>query len=187
MDDGVLGDLAQVSGKNTQRAGRAQLYGEAQAVGVAPLGRKIETDSKALADICRVVAEAVKTDFRANHTRELHGHISDNKGTLTTITICDSSHFIVEDEDRILDGRFTALGKVTPEMEEDVPILARNKLLRRINTELIDKLLRDPKSKAAENNEIELMDDIVDDAVDNALDSCIGGASFKVIPIAIYT
>lgn len=98
------------------------------------------------ADIARVTAEAVRVDFRTQKTREFYGRVKD----VTAITICDNAHFVVEDEDRILDGSFTVLGKATSELERDVPVLARNKLLDRISPEVVDSLFGRLKSDLAQ-------------------------------------
>lgn len=138
------------------------------------------------ADIARAVAEAVRVDFRAEKTREFYGTVAD----VTAVTICDNAHFVVDDEDRILDGAFTVLGKVTSEVERDVPVLSRNKLLDRIGPDVVDTLfglMQDGLSAQAEK--VPLTDDVeldMADAFDLNLPSRIDGASFRVIPVAIF-
>ncbi|WP_156819449.1 DUF6414 family protein [Pseudonocardia sp. HH130630-07] len=138
------------------------------------------------ADIARAAAEAVRTDFRTQKTREFYGRVGD----VTAITICDNAHFVVEDEDRILDGEFSVLGKITSAVEDDRPILSRNKLLNRLSPELVDSLfesLRNSANSRAVN--LDLGDGQVaeiEDAFDLALPSRIDGPSFKVVPIAIF-
>ena len=147
----------------------------------------IETDAKAVAELSQSIAKAARTDFRAHHTREYYGQIGTPEDGVTAITICDNEHFTVQDEDRMLDGRFTVLGKATSGVERDVAILARNKLLRRIDPEAIDSLFESLKEQAASKNDVELTEEIFNDAIDVALDSRINGDSFRVIPIAVFT
>jgi len=134
------------------------------------------------ADIARATAEAVR-----QKTREFYGTVRD----VTAITICDNAHFVVDDEDRILDGSFTVLGKVTSELAQDVPILARNKLLERISPEVVDSLFGMLKSGLAQQANSLTFDNgeefSMEEAFDLALPSRIDGLSFKVIPIAVYT
>ena len=136
------------------------------------------------ANIARAIAEAVRVDFRAEKTREFYGQIGD----VTAVTICDHAHFVVEDEDRILDGRFTVLGKVTSPVESEVPILARNKVLDRLKPESVDELFAMLRTRVAGQTERWEPDEGPDmsDALNVALQSRIGGASFKVVPIAIF-
>ncbi|MEE2051040.1 DUF6414 family protein [Nocardiopsis tropica] len=146
----------------------------------------IETKAQAAAELSSTVAKVIRTDFRANHTREFYGQVGEEEEEVTAITICDNEHFIVQDEDRMLDGHFTVLGKVTSAVEEDVPILARNKLLNRVHPEVIDSFFDELKVKASDSNKSKLAEDFVNDAVDVALDSRISGDSFRVIPIAVF-
>ncbi|OFT98072.1 hypothetical protein HMPREF3087_02290 [Brevibacterium sp. HMSC22B09] len=138
------------------------------------------------ASLARTIAEAVRVDFRAEKTREFYGDISD----VTAITICDSAYFAVDDEDRILDGEFSVLGKVTSSVQENVPVLHRNKLLQRVSPDVVDEVfsfLRDNVStqvdrfQAGDGSPMKLRN-----AIDLALPSRISGPSFKVVPIAIY-
>lgn len=160
---------------------------------------EVETVANAQGDVARAIAEAVKSDFRTTHTREFYGSIGLGDELVTAITICDNAHFVVEDEDRILDGRFTVLGKVISEPEEDIPVLARNKLLRRIGSTAVDQAFDWLKERASELSERfpgtpEDSDDdlgaedavMVQNLVDMDLDSRVYGTSFKIIPIAIY-
>lgn len=149
---------------------------------------KFDVKAKAAADVARAAVDAVRVDFRAEKTREFYGEIGDSE--VTAITICDGAHFVVEDEDRILDGSFSVLGKVTSKVEWDLPVLNRNKLLDRLSPDLVDSIfgmIRDAASKEAlkldtgGGEELEF-----DDAFDLALPSRVNGPSFKVVPIAIY-
>lgn len=132
------------------------------------------------------VTEAVRTDFRSDKTREFFAAISnpDAHESVTAITICDNSHFAVEDTDRILDGRYTVLGKVTDTIAEDRPALERNKLLSSIPPESWDVLVGEMRGHLDGALERAKMTGEV--AFDPRLNARVTGASFKVIPIAIY-
>jgi hypothetical protein len=110
---------------------------------------------------------------------------------VTAVTICDTDHFIVEDEDRILDGTFAVLGKVASAVHYDVPILARNELLERIRPEAVDRAfheLCESVTKGAQELERRATTGPSDmeDVIDLALSSRVSGPSFQAIPIAIY-
>ena len=61
---------------------------------------------------------------------------------MTVVTICDAQHFTVEDEDRILDGTFTVLGKVTSAPVEGLPVFERNKVLRNLAPDAVDQIIK---------------------------------------------
>lgn len=163
---------------------------------------ELKEKANANADLASAIASAVRVDFRSGKTREYYGAIASSGDAVTAITICDAAHFTVDDEDRILDGNFKVLGKVTSPLTEDVPVLERNKILDRLNPKLVDHLfgsLRDAASKQAlqlEERAISSQDDAdsaddeedtaLVDPFDLALESRIIGPSFRVIPIAIY-
>lgn len=147
------------------------------------------------ADLARAIATAVRVDFRSEHTREYYGAVGKNESLLTAVTICDNTFFVVDDEDRILDGRFTVLGKVTSEAEQDVPVLSRNKLLERLKPDAVDDALADFRQtvsgrakrlegRARGGEAVE--HGAADDLIDLAFSSRVEGLSFNVIPIAIY-
>jgi hypothetical protein len=149
---------------------------------------KNEIKARMQADLAREVARAVRVDFRAAKTREFYGTIGGSGEAVTAITMCDVAHFVVEDEDRILDGRWTVLGKVTEETATDVPILERNKVLDRIKPEGIDELFAELR-KAADKQVVKLPGDepdAYDDIFDLAFASRIAGPPFKVVPIAVF-
>ncbi|HCG45663.1 MAG TPA: hypothetical protein DEV68_01510 [Corynebacterium flavescens] len=75
----------------------------------------------------------------------------------------------------MLDGRFTVLAKVISDVREEVPILERNKLLKRLNVEAVDNILR----PLTENKDVA-------EYMDLEFQSTIEGASVTVLPIAIY-
>ena len=143
------------------------------------------TRAQIKAEIARAVTEAVRIDFRAEKTREFYGQIDD----VTAITICDNPHFTVDDEDRILDGSYSVLGKVTSKIESDVPILSRNKLLDRISPALIDSVfetLRESVGNQATSFPLGGRIREFENAFNLALPSRIAGPSFRVVPIAVF-
>lgn len=149
---------------------------------------KNEIKARMQADLAREVARAVRVDFRAAKTREFYGSIGSADDVATAITMCDATHFVVEDEDRILDGRWTVLGKVTAETTTDVPILERNKVLDRIKPEGIDDLFAELR-KVADKQVDKLPGDesgAYDDIFNLAFASRVAGPSFKVVPIAVF-
>lgn len=151
----------------------------------------LRAESKARAEdtatFWREITRAVRADFRSDSTREFYGAIGDGDDEVTAVTICDESHFVVEDKDRILDGLFTVLGKVIAPAEKDVPILERNKLLNRFKPDAIDALLEKYEDTITNNSPtLGSGAPTVDELVDLHLDSRLYGYSFRVIPIAIY-
>lgn len=141
------------------------------------------------AELARALAESVRIDFRSVSTREYYGSISGLDG-VTAAVICDNRSFLVEDADRMLDGHFTVLGKVSSPPETDVPVLARNKLLDRIQPQALDfatNALRDlARGKIDDPSNPTAYGQVVEDYLDLDFPSRIDGLSFKVIPIAIY-
>ncbi|WP_320067662.1 hypothetical protein [Micromonospora sp. RTGN7] len=148
-----------------------------------------QTRPEAEADLMRALADAIRVDFRSVFTREYYGSIS-GASTATAAVVCDTRSFLVEDADRMLDGHFTVLGKVSTPPEVDVPVLARNKLLDRIQPQAVDfatnalreiakQKIEDPHNPTTEGQRIE-------EYLDLNFPSRIDGTSFKVIPIAIY-
>ncbi len=171
---------------------------------------RLDGDMATWGEIGRAATEAVRTDFRSTKTREFYGKVGEGDDLLTFITMCDAEHFVVEDEDRILDGQFTVLGKVAGPLTHDEPILSRNKVLERMHPEAVDELIRsmneslreqtgkvgalthadeeDVKSgedgEDAESGEEDSM--AATDIFDLNLDARVTGASVRVIPIAVY-
>ena len=159
---------------------------------------KVRLDSKveAAGEVAFAVTTAAKVDFRSETTREFYGRIGDGEESVTAVTICDLPHFIVADKDRILDGEFKVLGKVTSRVQHDVPILARNKVLDRINPESVDELVGKMNESVVDSTQ-EFFDKAEQSAdkedekteaaqFDFSLDSRVAGPSFNVVPIAIY-
>lgn len=140
----------------------------------------------ARADLARDVTRALQSDFRQDKTREYYGVVGEGGDTVTAITICDNAHFTVDDEDRILDGVFTVLGKVTAPLEEDVPVLQRNKLLRNLAPEGVDAAVASLRAALTDQPGTVIGDVSVDQVLDLKLSSRVAGASVRVVPIAIY-
>lgn len=145
---------------------------------------RADSDAESWTGVAKAAAEAVRIDFRSPDTREYYGAVGSGDDEVIAVTICDVANFVVDDEDRILDGRFTVLGKVAASCVEDEPILARNKLLNRLNPEAVDELV-DTVNVQVRKQESDAQTH-VDAPFNFRLDSRISGVSFKVIPIAIY-
>lgn len=148
-----------------------------------------EQEATRQADLAYAATRALRTDFRSDSTREFYCELG---GNLTAVTVCDATHFVTDDQDRLLDGRFTVLGKVTTPLEEDVPVLSRNKILRRLNPDFVesvfDQLTDAVGSSVPDQQQIRnLLDSETDlPPVDVRFSAKIEGQSFTVLPIAIY-
>ncbi|WP_334122153.1 DUF6414 family protein [Glutamicibacter sp.] len=136
------------------------------------------------AEFAESITNAVRQDFRSDGTREVFGYLGSEDDQVTAITMCDAAYFTVEDSDRILDGRFTVLGKVAESVEYDRPSLERNKLLSSVPTESFETLVDELMEQADKGLKKAKMTGAM--AFDLGLSARIDGASFKVIPIAIY-
>lgn len=137
---------------------------------------KLEIEAASKAEIAAATTTAVRQDFRNDTTREYFGKIVGNESgrRVTAVTICDTEHFSGQDKDRILDGTFRVLGKVTEVSNSRYPILSRNKFLNRINKPLLDDL-----------------ESILETASDGgkfntSLKLYVSPPIVKIIPIAIY-
>jgi len=146
--------------------------------------QKHQLEATSRAAVARAITHAVRTDFRSDSTREFYGCIPRDVGTLTAITICDSAHFVADDQDRILDGEFTVLGKVISDPEQDVAVLERNKVLRRIDAKFLEsslaKLQINTKAANAVNSTFQ------GQTIDTKFSAIVQGMSFRVLPIAVY-
>jgi hypothetical protein len=71
-----------------------------------------QTKPEADAELARSIAEAIRVDFRSAATRLYFGRLETDPD-YTAVTVCEMHNFLVDDADRILDGQFTVLGKVT--------------------------------------------------------------------------
>ncbi|MBX5334253.1 hypothetical protein HQO90_24970 [Rhodococcus fascians] len=160
------------------------------------------------AELASAIASALRQDFRSEHTREFYGHIDteslsandiedtddaddadDNDGDrrLTAVTICETAHFRTADPDRLLDGRFTVLGKVISPLADDVAVLDRNKLLDRIDPALLSGVF-DKLTELSEESPAQQIvgGGVTGIGVDLEFSALIPGSSFAVLPIAIF-
>lgn len=162
------------------------------------------------AELSSAIAAALRKDFRSEHTREFYGLIaegalndeghddqSERTPDLTAVTVCETEYFRTQDPDRLLDGRFTVLGKVVSTVGADVPVLQRNKLLDRINPDFLSGLFENLDSGVNNEGRAQRLTGVAnDDAdvdaeglsyyVDMQFSATVAGESFAVLPIAIY-
>lgn len=134
-----------------------------------------EAEARDQAELASAIAAAVRQDFRGDTTKEFYARLGAEGDEITAITVCEGEYFVSKDSDRLLDGRFTVLAKVISDVRNEVPILERNKLLKRLNVEAVDSILR----PLAENKDAA-------EYMDLEFQSTIDGASVTVLPIAIY-
>lgn len=127
------------------------------------------------AELAKAIARAVRQDFRGDTTKEFYATIGGDGDVVTAVAVCEAEYFVSKDSDRLLDGRFTVLAKVISDVRKEVPILERNKLLKRLNVEAVDSFLGTLRGSndAAEYLDLEFR-------------STIEGSSVTVLPIAIY-
>jgi len=183
--DVVTPELVETITRTRHMQSEAKLFGgydSLEAVQKAAL--RADVEAKARGELAGAITRAVKTDFRSTTTREYYGAIGSGDTTVTAVTICDAGHFTVDDEDRILDGEFTVLGKVTSSLETDAPILRRNKLLSRIADDGVDAMA---ELVATAAQDLESEDRPFDASqLDLTFSSRVSGPSFRVVPLAIY-
>lgn len=134
-----------------------------------------EVEAQDQADLAEAVAAAVRTDFRSDKTKEFYATIGQGNEKLTAVTVCEAEYFVSKDSDRLLDGRFTVLAKVIADASQDVPVLAKNKLLHRLNIKAVEKALN---PLVADQN--------AQDYVNLDFKTQIEGTSITVLPVAIY-
>lgn len=183
--DVVTPDLVETITRTQHMQSEAKLFdGYDSYEDVQKAALRADVQAKARGELAGAITRAVKTDFRSTTTREYYGAISSGDTTVTAVTICDAGHFTVDDEDRILDGEFTVLGKVTSSLESDAPILRRNKLLSRIAADGVDALAEFVATAAGS---LESADGPFDASqLDLTFSSRVSGVSFRVVPLAIY-
>ncbi|WP_336698620.1 DUF6414 family protein [Curtobacterium sp. USHLN213] len=145
---------------------------------------KMEIESTAKGELARAITEAVKADTRQATTIEYYGRVASDPA-LTAITVCERTHFIIEDPDRLLDGTFTVLGKVIAPVATDVPTFGRNKLLRNLAPSALDAGIE--RLQELLGTAPEVGGTSPSDYVDLKLDSRVRGASLRVIPLAIFS
>lgn len=151
-------------------------------------GAALELDMKATADrdLATSITRALQADFRQTSTREYYGRI-EGGSELTAVTICDADCFMVDDEDRILDGSYRVLGKVTSMPRKDRPVLERNKLLSNIAPDAMDQLVDSVKTRLESSNEdLPIGKEPVEALMQVELESRVPGNAFQVIPVAIF-
>ncbi|AGG65878.1 DUF6414 family protein [Corynebacterium callunae] len=127
------------------------------------------------AELAAAVTAAIRTDFRSDKTKEFYATIGQGNEAFTAVTICDAEHFVSIDSDRLLDGRFTVLAKVIADASQDVPVLAKNKLLHRLDI----KSIKESLSSFATDVDAQ-------DYVNLDFKTQIEGTSISVLPVAIY-
>lgn len=135
---------------------------------------EMETESKL--ELTMAATRAVRQDFRNETTREYFGQVTmGEKGKkITAVTICDSEYFAGQDKDRVLDGDFKVLGKVTDISYKRESILRRNKILNRVQQAALDQLQQS------------LADAGLEGMFDTKLKLHLHPPIVRVIPIAIY-
>ncbi|GAA1579424.1 DUF6414 family protein [Kribbella karoonensis] len=140
-------------------------------------------------DFAKSITQAVRVDFRSDATQEYFGTFGPESDLVTAVVICESDQFLVADKDRLLDGAFTVFGKVSASIETDVPLLHRNKLLYRINSEFVDAVFEQLQSAGTDaveqgNNPV-FQNTTGEQLLNTRFAARLNGPSFKVVPIAI--
>lgn len=137
---------------------------------------KLQIEAESKGELAAAATIALRQDFRNETTREYFGQIKaqGNGAAVTAITICDTEYFLNQDKDRILDGTFKVLGKVTHVSFDEISILSRNKFLSRLQQPAIDELTEKLEAATHEGQ------------FNANLRLAIQPPIIKVIPIAIY-
>lgn len=146
---------------------------------------ELDMQVKSHADVARAITAALQTDFRREKTREYYGTIA-GIPDVTAVTICDAAHFVVDDEDRILDGHFTVLGKVTARPVLGMPVLDRNKLLSNLAPEAVDALMDQLQKTLTNTGQQKIGNVSIDSVLDVNLSSRVPGEALRVLPIAVF-
>lgn len=104
----LLAEIARARVRSEGLAGFDAFAGDFD--GLQTFLKKNAAKAEMQSELAHAIAKAVRVDFRSEKTREFYGTIAPGPDVVTAITICDNTHFVVEDEDRILDGisRFSA-------------------------------------------------------------------------------
>lgn len=203
--DIVTPDLVRAIAVHMKHTKMMESFGGAARDDVLAYIDKMNLEKAAIGDFAHAVASATGVDFRSAKTREFYGRIGEEGDQVTAITMCDLAHFVVDDEDRLLDGEFSVLAKVAEGLIEDVPILDRNKVLSRLEAASVDALLdslntavlsdmqRNASSKARKSMTRGRDEETTEDDSENAdvdfdlsIDSRVAGPCVKVMPVAIY-
>lgn len=138
--------------------------------------QKSNLEAESRAEIAAAATSAVRQDFRNETTREYFGKVvgGSARSHVTAVTICDTEHFASQDKDRILDGTFTVLGKVSEVSMKGTSILSRNKVLNRIQQPMLDELNENMRDAAQ------------DGKFNTSFKLGLKPPIVKVIPITIY-
>lgn len=137
---------------------------------------KVEQEAISRAEVAVATVAAIRQDFRNETTSEYFGRVTgaDSGRPITAVTICDTEHFAGQDRDRILDGNFRVLGKVSEISYTRQSILSRNKVLSRIKQPALT-LLQDGLKEADKS-----------DQFDTSFKLYLQPPIVRVIPIAIF-
>lgn len=133
---------------------------------------KMDIEANAKAELAAAATHAIRQDFRNESTREYFGSVTDT--SITAVAICDTEYFANEDKDRILDGSFRVLGKVSQVVSTDISVLSRNKVLNRLKQPLLDEMLEKLSEAGTEGQ------------IDTSFNLTLTPPIMKVIPVAIY-
>ncbi|MGW5141909.1 DUF6414 family protein [Nocardia beijingensis] len=165
-----------------KRKGLKEIYELGEHAGIEEFARRRElslADASDRAALTESVTAALRADFRGEHTKEFYGILDD----LTAVTVCEAEHFITRDPDRILDGTFTVLAKLVSAVENDTPVLSRNKLLNRLDVDFLNQIFADFSDAGTKNIPEKYSAERI---LDTNFSATIEGPSITVLPIAIY-
>lgn len=137
--------------------------------------QRLELEVEPKIEMAVATTKAIKQAFRNDATREFIGTLGPiDDRRITALTICDTEHFIGLDRDRILDGHFTVLGKLTSTSYGTESVLSNNKVLRRVQPAALDLLTESFK------------DQRISSMFDMSISLKLNPPIMTVIPIAIY-
>ena len=142
--------------------------------------KKFELEAASRGEMARAVAAATRTDFRSDGTREFYGAVGVEPDDITAITICDNNWFSTADHDRILDGDFKVLGKVVSGVEQDTPVLGRNKVLSRVNADYLEAILEKFDLDAQAKSVVQSFSGPI---LNTNFTAKLNGPSFRALPI----
>jgi hypothetical protein len=153
---------------------------------LAGAAQELEMKAVARRDLAASVTRAVQADFRREHTREYYGAVV-GLSSLTAITICDADQFLVHDADRLLDGSYRVLGKVTSKPRKHMPVFERNKMLNQVDPTAVDAMLGQMKEALeTQTGNLPVGQEQIEQLMNVKLDSRVPGKAFRVVPVAIY-
>jgi hypothetical protein len=147
---------------------------------------ELDLKANSTRDLAVSVARALQADFRQETTREYYGTLTGLKA-VTAVTICDAERFVVGDADRILDGSYTVLGKVTSRARQGMPVFERNKLLSTLTPDAVDQMLDSAKKQLElATSDAPFGQEHIDQLMEVQLHSRVPGLAFQVVPIAVF-